>query len=85
LQSKIELRRKAMLLEPGIRIGKNGLTDNAIQEIKKMLKQKKLIKIKMLKPFVADKNKKVLAREIAEKTDSELIHQVGFVVVLNKK
>jgi RNA-binding protein len=81
----IELRRKAMVLEPVIRIGKNGLTEGAIAEIKKLLKKYKLIKIKMLKGFAMDKNKKTVAREIAEKTDSELVQQVGFVVVLYKK
>lgn len=85
MNSKIELRRKAMNLEPVIRIGKNGLTENTFNEIKKILKKRGLIKIKLLKNFIQDKNKKAIAREIAEKTDSELIQQVGFVIVLNKK
>lgn len=85
MKKKIELRRKAMLLEPILRIGKNGLTESTVNEIKKLLNQRKLIKIKLLKSFVKDNNKKTLAREIAEKTNAELIQQVGFVVVLNKK
>ena len=32
-----------------------------------------------------DKSKKEFAEEVASKTNSELIHQVGFVVVLYKK
>jgi RNA-binding protein len=82
--NKKELKNKARLIEPVIRIGKSGLTENAVDEIKKQLKKKKLIKIKFLKSFISDKNKKHVANEIAEKTQSTLIDMVGFVVVLWK-
>jgi len=82
---KKELVARSKLLEPVIRIGKSGLTEGIINEIKEQLKKKKLIKIKLLKAFIEDKDKKKTAKEIAAKTDSELIHQVGFVVVLYKK
>jgi RNA-binding protein len=72
-------------LEPVLRIGKSGLAEGVIEEIKRQLKQKKLIKIKLLKSFIGDKDRKLIAEEIAEKTGSELAHQVGFVVVLHKK
>ena len=54
-------------------------------EIKKQLMQKKLIKLKLLQAAIGDRDRKELAREIAEKTNSELIHQVGFVIVLYKR
>ena len=85
MTSKHQLVKEAKLLEPVLRIGKSGLTEGAINEIKKQLKKKKLIKIKLLKPALAGKNRKEFAKEIAEKTDSELIQQVGFVAVLSKK
>ena len=80
-----ELKEKSKFLEPVIRIGKNGLTENVVLEIKKHLKKHKLIKVKMLKPFLESKDKKEAAEEIAQKTDSMLIDKVGFVVVLFKK
>jgi RNA-binding protein len=80
-----ELKQKAMLLEPIINIGKAGLTDNVIEEIKVQLKKRKLIKVKFLKSALKDKDKKQLAQELVDKTDAQLIHKVGFVVVLNKK
>jgi RNA-binding protein len=61
------------------------LTDNTIKEIEKQLKKRRLIKIKMLRAFFEGKNKKEVAKEIAEKTNSILIDSVGFVVVLLKK
>jgi len=82
--SNNKLKERAKTLEPVIRIGKNGFTENIIKEIKKQLNKKKLIKIKFLRAFISDKNKKEIAKEIAQKTNSRLIDQVGFVVVLYK-
>jgi len=79
-----KLKEKAKTLEPVIRIGKNGLTENTIKEIKKQLNKKKLIKVKLLRAFISDKNKKEVAKEIAQETNSQLIDLVGFVVVLYK-
>ncbi len=80
-----ELKSKAVELKPIIWIGKSGLTDNAIKEIKIQLKKKKLIKVKFLKSIVKEKDKKELFNELASKTGSKVIHQVGFVVVLYRK
>ncbi len=82
---KAKLSEKAKLLAPVLRIGKSGVTEGIIKEIIEQLKQKKLIKIKFLKAVLGDKSRKEFAKEIAEKTESELIHQVGFVIVLYKK
>ena len=79
-----KLKEKAKSLEPVIRIGKNGLTENTIKEIKKQLNKKKLVKLKLLKAFISDKNKKEIAKEIAKKTNSKIIDLVGFVIVLYK-
>ena len=80
-----ELKRKAKHLEPIIRIGKNGLTENTISHIKTTLNKKKLIKIKMLGGFLEGNNKKEAAKSISEQTDSILVEQVGFIIVLTKK
>lgn len=80
--NKKELLDRAKLLNPDIRIGKAGLTEGMVEEIKLQLKVKKLIKIKMLKPAFEEIGKKKLAKEIADKTGGEIVQQVGFVVVL---
>ncbi|MBW2996636.1 YhbY family RNA-binding protein [Candidatus Woesearchaeota archaeon] len=79
------MAEKAKYIQPILRIGKAGVTEGAIEEIKRQLKKRKLIKIKLLKSALNGKDKKEMAKEIAEKTRSELIHQVGSVIVLNKK
>ena len=80
-----ELSKKANLLEPSIIIGKAGITDNTIKSIKEHLKNKSLIKVKILNTFIKDKDKKQIFSEIAEKTGSILIHKVGFVITLYKE
>jgi len=84
MNSKKELMEKAKFLEPCIRLGKNGLTSEVIEEIKKQIKKKRLIKVKFLKSALGEGKRKDFAKEIASKSDAELIHQVGFVVVLWK-
>jgi len=74
-----------MAIEPIVRIGKSGLTESVVTEIKKQVAQKKLVKIKMLKAFVEGHDKKEMANQIAEKTNSVLVHNVGFIVVIAKK
>lgn len=80
-----EKRAKARTLYPAMQIGKSGITQGLIRELQKQLKLKKLIKIKLMKSFIEDKNKKEIAKELARKTGAELISQIGNVVVLGKK
>ncbi|MEA2036057.1 MAG: YhbY family RNA-binding protein, partial [Nanoarchaeota archaeon] len=68
-------------MEPIIRIGKKGITDNVVSDIKNHLKNRKVIKVKMLRSFFENKDKKLVAKEIAEKTDSILVDTIGFVFV----
>ena len=79
-----ELKAQAKALEPIVRIGKSGLSETVVAEIKKQIEQKKLIKVKMLRSFVGNDDKKVLAKQIAEKTGSILVQRTGFVAVLAK-
>jgi len=76
---------KTKVLEATIRVGKNGITSNLIEEIKKQLKKRKIVKVKMLTSFVKIKNKKEAAKEIALKTNSKIADMTGFVFVLKKR
>ena len=74
-----------MDIEPTIRIGKNGLTEGTITEIKKQLKKRKIIKIKLLRSFAEREEKDESARKIAELTNSMILERKGFVVTLKSK
>jgi len=80
-----KLKAKARPLPAFVRIGKNGITDSQISEIKKFLENKKLVKIKLLSSFASGKNKKQIALDLQKQTDSELIEQIGGTIVLYKK
>jgi len=73
---------KVNRLEPSLTIGKNGLTENVIKGLKQHLKNRKLIKVKILRSFIKEQDKKQLFNEIAEKTGSKIVNTVGFTVTL---
>jgi RNA-binding protein YhbY len=67
-----------------VRVGKAGITDSIIGEIKKHVKKRKMVKVKFLPAHASGKDKRQFAKELAEKTGTKTIHQVGFVVVLGQ-
>jgi len=79
-----DLKSKSHSLKPTIQIGKAGITSLIIEEIKVQLKKKKLVKIKILKTGKNDKLK-ILAKNLADQSDSKLIKQVGGTITLHKK
>jgi putative YhbY family RNA-binding protein len=82
---KKELKARCNQLKPVAWIGKNGITTEAVSQVKLLLKKRKLIKIKLLNSFVDTHDKKEVANELAEKTDSVLIDLTGFMVSLYKR
>jgi RNA-binding protein len=82
--SKKELRKRAHHLKPVVAVGKNGLTDAVIAEVKSALKRDKLIKIKLARGAVDGYDKDDIIEELMASTDSEVIEKKGFTVVLYK-
>lgn len=78
------LKKEANRLQTTIRIGKNGLTDSLVEEIRCQLKKRKTVKVKLLKKGGEEMDKKVIAREIADKTGSRIIHSVGSTLTFHK-
>ena len=77
-----ELRARAKRLEPAVRIGKNGLTENTLKEIDKVLVTRHLVKIKMLKTAFEKGEKEKIISDIIMNTGSQLIESIGNVVVI---
>jgi RNA-binding protein len=82
MESHQKLKDKARSIEPIIRIGKNGLSEGQINEIKKLIKKRKLIKVKMLDSFMEGKDRAEVAQEMAQKSETTLIQLIGNIVVL---
>lgn len=81
-----ELKEKARKIESTVRIGKAGITDGTVYEIKNQLKKYKLVKIKCLPAFLENegKEKKDIVDELAKKCEATLVQSIGFVIVLYK-
>jgi len=86
---KKELLAQSNSLKPIVHIGKSGLTDSVLDEIKKHLKKRKLIKIKCLSFYldnlgeVSNKEKvRMVAQSLSDKLNAEIIQVVGFTFTL---
>ena len=79
------MKIKAAALKPVVRIGKSGLTENVLAEIKKQFKSHNLVKIKLLKACFEKTGKKEVAKNIADSTESVLILLQGNIVTIYKE
>ena len=73
------LRSLAHHLEPIALIGKDGVTNGAIETVQKVLETRELIKIKFRE--FKDK-KKSLSQQIAKSTESEVVGMIGHTTIL---
>ncbi|PKL67406.1 MAG: hypothetical protein CVV28_05960 [Methanobacteriales archaeon HGW-Methanobacteriales-1] len=80
--SRKELMNRA-LSALTINIGKAGINDNVIEEIKRQLKSQELVKLKFAKNISSEKE--IYITQIVEKTNSKLIDMRGNVAVIFKK
>jgi RNA-binding protein len=81
----LELKGQAAKIEAMTHIGKNGITPSLIEEIKRQLKDNKLVKIKLLKSAIEEKPREEVAKELVQETGAELIEVKGNTVVLYKR
>jgi RNA-binding protein len=81
-QSKKEMMNRA-LNAMTINIGKSGVNDNVIEEIKRQLEANEIVKLKFAKNIA--RNKDDYIDEIVSKTKAQLIDVRGHVAVIYKK
>ncbi|MFT4303861.1 MAG: YhbY family RNA-binding protein [Candidatus Woesearchaeota archaeon] len=77
-----QLKKKSKSLDPSIRIGKNGINDNVLNEIKILVKKRQLIKIKILKNCPED-IKNIIERTI-NYCDCKLIDKIGLTFTIHR-
>ena len=82
IQNKKELMNRA-LNAMTINIGKAGINDNVIEEIKRQLKANEIVKLKFAKNIARDKDTYI--DEIVSKTRAKLVDVRGHVAVIYKK
>lgn len=78
------LRKQAHDLDPILQIGKSGLSEGVVDEVKRQLKAMKLVKLKLLKSARENEDRAALAEQLAQATQSVLVEVRGNTVVLWK-
>ena len=76
------LRKMAQTISPIFQIGKNGLSDNQIEQIQNALEARELIKITLLNTIPDEKH--TIAEELANSTGADIVHLIGNKLTLYK-
>ncbi|MFH0977736.1 MAG: YhbY family RNA-binding protein [Candidatus Woesearchaeota archaeon] len=74
-----------MIESTTVQIGKNGVTENTLEEIIKQLRARKTVKIKILKSSLENAEREDTIKKIIKGTQSDLIFQRGNVVIIKEK
>ncbi|MFT6834497.1 MAG: RNA-binding protein [Francisellaceae bacterium] len=83
VKQRKNLKARAHILKPVVRIGEKGLTENVMAEIVIALEQHELIKIKIAG---SDKDeRKEISEEICQTLACDIVQSVGSVLVLYRK
>ncbi|AGB04964.1 putative RNA-binding protein containing KH domain, possibly ribosomal protein [Aciduliprofundum sp. MAR08-339] len=73
-----------MEIKATVQIGKDGITEGVINEIKAQLKKRKIIKIKFLQNADRD-NFREKIKNLAERSNADILEIRGFTAVLKKR
>ena len=80
------LKKEAHNLEPKVRIGKDGLSDNIVQSLLDAINSRELIKVKVLQNLDADKDDtREMAEELSRKSGAELVGVIGKIIIFYKE
>ena len=79
-KTKKELKGEGMELSPTVHVGKVGLTESLIEEVKNQVKKNKLVKVRILASSSQDKHH--LAEQLADRAGVRLVEVRGNTVLL---
>ncbi|HIS29291.1 MAG TPA: ribosome assembly RNA-binding protein YhbY [Candidatus Avamphibacillus intestinigallinarum] len=82
-KQKRYLRSLATQIKPIFQVGKSGVSDNMIEQMKEALEKRELIKISILQNCIEDEDD--VATSLSEGTNAELVQIIGNQIVLYKK
>ncbi|GGI40133.1 ribosome assembly RNA-binding protein YhbY [Mammaliicoccus stepanovicii] len=77
------LRKEAHHLDPIFQIGKGGLNENMVEQLKEALEKRELIKVHILQNNMDDH--KEIAEVVAKQTNGELVQLIGNIIILYKE
>ena len=79
-KERAHLRKLALKISPMVQIGKDGLTQNVLNQIDVELENRELVKVKVLKNSM--ESPRALVDDIAKKLKAEPVASIGGVFVL---
>jgi RNA-binding protein len=79
-KTRKELVKMGSEIDPTVHVGKEGLTEGIVQEVKAQLKRSKIIKIRVLP--AADQDKDEVAEELAARAGARVVETRGFTILL---
>ncbi|MDQ0339589.1 RNA-binding protein [Caldalkalibacillus uzonensis] len=82
-KQKRYLRSMAHHLTPIFQVGKGGVNDNMVQQIRDALEARELIKVSVLQNCEEDKHE--VAEQLATRAGAELVQVIGKQIVLYKE
>lgn len=73
--------------KPSVRVGKSGIHEGVLGEIKRRLEEEEVIKVRVLRSYLTKGGVEVssVAEEIARLVDAEIVTVRGHVFVLRKR
>lgn len=77
------LRSEAHHLKPIFQVGKIGVNENMIEQISDVLEKRELIKVSVLQNCLEDKS--VVAEQLSEGAEAEIVQIIGNNIVLYKE
>ncbi|WP_462420669.1 ribosome assembly RNA-binding protein YhbY [Salinicoccus sp. Marseille-QA3877] len=78
-----QLKKESHHLNPIFQVGKNGVTDNFIEQINDVLEKRELIKISVLQNCLEDKDD--IAEDISKSTDSNIVNIIGNTIIIYRE
>lgn len=77
------LRSEAHQLTPIFQVGKGGVNDQMVKQMKEALEARELIKISILQNCEVEKTE--VAQQLVQKTRAQLVQLIGLTIVLYKE
>lgn len=82
-KQKRYLRAESNSIKSIFQVGKSGVTENMVEQIREALEKRELIKVSILQNCMDDKQ--TVAQEIANGTDAVVVQIIGNNIVLYKE
>jgi RNA-binding protein len=77
------IRKQASKIDPLMRIGKDGISDNVIQSLNDLFRKRELVKVKLLQNTESEIRE--AAEKLSEGAGAKVVHIMGKTIVLYKE